>query len=476
MDDQVKVRGFRVEPGEVRTVLERHPDVGQAVVSVREGADRTRQLVAWVEPASGAAPPVDTLRSFLSERLPEYMVPSAIGVVEAFPMTPNGKVDRARLPDPQELSVAAGRVPPRNPTEEVLAGIFAEVLGIDAVGVHDDFFDLGGDSLLSLRVVDRAMHAGLSLGADTLFRHPTVAALTKVVRTTSASGDGKWSSLVSLRTAGTRRPLFLVHTTPGDVFGYARLVRRLGPDQPCYGLQALGLSDPTLAHRSIEAQARYYIEQIRTIQPHGPYLLGGWCYGGMVAFEMASQLRVQGEPIGLVALIEAVAPWPAPGTEALRYAGELGRAFARMGPVGWSDWIAARALRLHVDKRTAAEILEVEIGQGPLANREVVSEINLRAFYAWRPRFYDGTVAILRSSDRRPGTIDHPTMRWTALARHVRCYSVSGAHHEVLQEPHVGMLAAHLGEALDEAAGRAPDTSSVEDDLTGIDNRAAARR
>ncbi len=372
------------------------------------------------------------------------------------PLSPNGKVDRARLPDPRHASgdSARDRVPPRNPTEELLAGVFAEVLGASELGVHDDFFELGGDSLLSLRVIDRAMHAGLHISADTLFRYPTVAKLARVVRTSSAGRDGDWSCLVALRTTGTRPPLFLVHTTPGDVLGYARLVRRLGPDQPCYGLQSLGLYDPTLAHHTIEAMARHYIAQMRLVQPRGPYFLAGWCYGGMVAFEMAGQLLVRGEQVGMVALIEAMAPWPGTAPAAMRYAGEIGRALWEMGPTGWSDWVMARARRVGVDERTSSEILAVEIGEGPLANRNAVSQMNMQAFRMWRPRYYDGTLTILRGTEPRPGTIDHPTLRWSPLARKVDCHTVPGAHHEVLHEPNVPVLAAYLQAAMDRVLGR----------------------
>ena len=308
-DDQVKIRGFRVELGEIESVLVRYGSVGQAVVTV---LSERQQLAAYVTLSSTHAV-VDpaAVREYVAQILPDYMVPSAVVVLDELPLTPNGKVDRRALPAP-DFAVSVGRGQPRTPQEELLCGLFAEVLGLERVGTEDGFFDLGGHSLLATRLVSRVRAVlGVELPVRAVFEAPTVAGLAQRL---DADDDGRSSFdvVLPLRTGGSNPPLFCVHPAMGLAWAYSRLLRSLGPDQPVYGLQARAATRTTGLPDSVEAMAADYLDRIREIQPHGPYRLLGWSFGGTVAHTIATRLQAQGEQVDLLAVLDAVPDQAAP--------------------------------------------------------------------------------------------------------------------------------------------------------------------
>ncbi|MCO5994851.1 amino acid adenylation domain-containing protein [Actinoallomurus rhizosphaericola] len=297
-DTQVKVRGFRIEPGEIEAVLAEQDGVGRAAVVVREDRPGDRRLVAYV---TGDADPAE-LRRAAARTLPGHLVPSAVVVLDALPLSPSGKLDRAALPAP-ELSVASR--PPLGPLEEVLCGLFAEVLGLDRVGVEDGFFELGGDSLLATRLAGRVRaELGADLPVRTVFEAPTVAALALRLDAAPAGGTAPLDVLLPLRARGDRPPLFCVHPAVGVAWSYAGLLRHL-PDRPVYGLQARGIARDEDLPGSMEDMAADYVAVIRGVQPHGPYHLLGWSLGGLIAHAMAVRLRADGEQVALLALMDA---------------------------------------------------------------------------------------------------------------------------------------------------------------------------
>jgi len=305
IDHQVKLRGYRIEPGEIEVVLAEHPGVKTTLALVREDQPGDTRLVAYVVPKDGQALEVGNLRDYLKKKLPEYMVPGAFVMLESLPLTPNKKVDRLSLPTPDRIrsQPKEGYTAPRTPMEKKLAEIWALVLGLDQVGINDNFFDLGGHSLLAVRLfayIEQTI--GRKLPLAILFKASTIEQMARIIRDNGQQAP--WSSLVEIQPDGSRQPLFLMHAAGGNVLCYRNLALHLGPDQPVYGLQSRGLDDRQPFHSRIDEMASYYIEAIKRVQPEGPYLLGGYCLGGSIALEIGHQLRAAGDEIDLLALFE----------------------------------------------------------------------------------------------------------------------------------------------------------------------------
>ena len=307
IDHQVKIRGYRIELGEIESVLATHPSVHHCVVVAREDTPGDKRLVAYMVPARDQRPVSRMLREFLSAKLPDYMVPSGFVVLDAMPLTPNGKVDRKALPLPTRENSAIERefVAPRNPLEKQLVGIWEGILGIAPIGVTDNIFDLGVNSLIAAQLFAKIEKTiGSKLPPAPLFQAPTVESLARLL-TDHGSAASRWTSLVAIKTEGSKTPLFCVHGGAGTVLLFNSLARRLAAGRPIYGLQSQGLYGRDLPHTSIEEMAAHYVKEIRSVQPQGPYLLSGWCFGGIVAFEMAQQLHAMGEQVDLLAMLNA---------------------------------------------------------------------------------------------------------------------------------------------------------------------------
>ncbi|MGW7052598.1 amino acid adenylation domain-containing protein [Streptomyces sp. NPDC054887] len=299
-DGQIKLRGFRIEPGEIEETLARHPGVGRVAVVVFDEGPGGKRLVAYAVPRAGHSLTGEELLRWAGGELPEHMVPSAAVLLDDIPLTVNGKPDRRALPAPAPAAAPSGR-PPRTPREEVLCGLFEEILGVRGVGIDDNFFTLGGHSLLGVRLVSRMRTAlGLERGVRDLFRTPTVAGLLA----DEPSGFDPMGVLLPLQPGGTRRPLFAVHPGTGVGWSYVGLARHLGPDQPLYAIQARALSELGHSPRTVEEMAEDYLEHIRRVQPHGPYRFLGWSFGGTVAHALAVRLAELGERTELLAMMD----------------------------------------------------------------------------------------------------------------------------------------------------------------------------
>jgi thioesterase domain-containing protein/acyl carrier protein len=309
IDHQVKIRGFRIELGEIEAALAKHPDIQQAIVTAREDNRGDRRLVAYLVPKQKTVPPQNELRNFIRAKLPDYMIPSFFVALDTLPLTPNRKVNRQALPAPEAASseLSGGVTGPRNTLELRLLRIWEEVLNVKLIGVNDNFFDLGGHSLIAVRLfAEIEKNFGKKLPLALLFQAPTIEELATYL--SQEEWVPSWSSLVAIQPSGFKPPFFCVHAHGGNVLNFRDLARCLGTDQPFYGLQALGLDGQQPRHSQIEEMASHYLSEIKTVQPHGPYFLGGYCFGGKVAFEMAHQLRAQGQEVSLLALIDAYAP------------------------------------------------------------------------------------------------------------------------------------------------------------------------
>ncbi|MBH8561107.1 amino acid adenylation domain-containing protein [Nostoc sp. CENA67] len=306
-DFQVKIRGFRIEVAEIEMALFKTGKLKEVVVVAREDIANDKKLVAYLVAQQQTKPTTQELRDYLRDKLPDYMIPSAFVFLDRLPLTPNGKVDRLALPAPS--FTLENCVSPRDDLERQLIQIWESVLGIHPIGIQDNFFDLGGNSLLAVRIfAEIEQKFGHQLPLAALFPSGTVEELAQIIREKQNQSKACWSSLVKIQPQGSKPPLFLIHSLGGEILCYRNLATYLGVEQPVYGLQPQGLDGKQSPFVCIEDMAFHYIQEIQTIQPQGPYFLAGYSFGGVVAFEIAQQLHKQGQKVGLVAMFDTCRP------------------------------------------------------------------------------------------------------------------------------------------------------------------------
>lgn len=443
IDHQVKIRGFRIELGEIEVVLRQHRAVSEAVVVAREDAPGDKRLVAYVV-AREPAPTVSQLRNFLKEKLPEYMMPSAFVTIRAMPLTPNGKVNRRALPPPDQADLAANEkfAAPRDILESRLIKLWETVLGVRPIGVRHNFFELGGHSLLAVRLMHRIEQAlGKTLPIATLFQAPTVAQLAAILR--QEGWSPAWSSLVPIQPSGSKLPFFCVHGAGGAVIRFYDLARYLGSDQPVYGLQAQGLDGKDSYHTRVEDMATHYIKEIRSVQPEGPYFLGGYSLGGIVAFEMAQQLMAQGQEPPLVVLFETFCP-PCVGDTFAHECWALFKLFWITAPEKWS--YVSRKFQTLV-ARIRAPLRDMRL-PGALKNVRRACQQSARDYI---PRVYPGRVIMFQSSERPLMPFRDPRAGWNAYAcQGLEIREIPSDHDNILLEPQVRFVAEQLKVCLGE--------------------------
>lgn len=310
-DDQVKLRGYRIELSEIEAILTEHADIQSCIVVLNEDST-DRQLTAYVVPVEEAQPTPRQLQNYLGQRLPNYMLPVAYIILDTLPLTPNGKVDRRSLPAPvrANIAVSSDLQAPKDALEMQLAQIWEDVLNVQRIGVDDDFFDLGGHSLLAVNLISRIEKlTGKKPPLSTLFQAPSVRCLANILR--ADNWDPRWNSLVPVQPDGSRTPLFLVPPAASTSMRFVTLSRYLGNDQPVYGFDLIGDDDQEIPLDRVEDIAAQFVHQLVMQQPRGPYLVGGMCFGAHVAFEMAQQLGRQGRQ-ATVLVIDVSAPYNGP--------------------------------------------------------------------------------------------------------------------------------------------------------------------
>jgi aspartate racemase len=464
IDNQVKVRGFRIELGEIEAALAEHPSVREAVVVARKD-EGDKHLVAYLTAREGRELIVDELRGFLQQKLPDYMVPSVFVPLESMPLTPIGKVDRRALPSTNGFkpNSAKGFAAPGDELEIKLTRLWERVLGIDSIGINDNFFELGGHSLLAVRLfalVEKSF--GRNLPLATLFQAPTVKQLAGALR--DEGWQAAWSSLVKIQGGDQRPPFFCVHAAGGNVLEYRDLARAMGPDRPFYGLQAKGLDGKQEPHTTIKEMAAHYLEEMRDVQPEGPYLIGGRSSGGTIAFEMACQISAAGQKVALLALLDT---YPAgyfkllPGSGTLgqrvsRYAKKLASHRDNLRQLGASAKVGylLNKLRYAPDKikhklyRRAYKIYK-RFGRPLPPVLKNIEEINFTAVKDYVPQTYSGSVTLFLASDL---TADYDLRDgWRELvAGEIEAHEIPGNHINIIKEPHVGALAEKLRTCLDQ--------------------------
>jgi amino acid adenylation domain-containing protein len=464
-DHQVKIQGYRVELGEVEHALSVHEGVrGAAVIAVQ--TETGRQLAAFVVAADPERPvDGDALREHVAGKLPAYMVPSQVLVLDRLPVTTNGKLDRTALAGLWRNGASrvgaspAGQphVAPRTPTEAALAGIWREVLAVERVGVHDDFFAIGGHSFAALLVSTTiADELGRRVGLGVILQERTVARLAALLDG-AAGRSGHWSPLVELCAAGAGTPLALVHPAGGNVLCYRAFAERLG--RPCYGLQAPGLSGEQAPAADVRELAARYVHALRAARPHGPYLLAGWSSGAVLAFEVAAQLQAVGEPVERLIVLDAPAPLDhRPVDEVsmvLWFLEDLAVGFDP-GAVDAGTLRRLRAAPSARDRLTLGLSLLPARGSpaapdaGHLGPVFDVFRATVAACRAYRPEPITADLCVIRAADGAVSEFaDHPAAAspdwgWAGLTTgRVHCVTAPGRHHTILTD-HVGAVVDEL--------------------------------
>jgi amino acid adenylation domain-containing protein len=451
VDHQVKIRGLRIELGEIEGALVEHPDVKEAAV-VTEGSASDLRLIAYVAARQEFSTSAAELRAFLKARVPGYMVPSVFVFVAALPRTPNGKLDRHALPAviSSEDSGKTGPIPPRNATERKLARIWSEVFATEVADVTQDFFELGGHSLLAASLLDGVeKEFGNPLSLAFVFQAPTIELMAETLRRPDESLRSR--AIVPIQPKGSRPPLFWIRGGPR----FRLLAQKLGPDQPFLGLD-LPFWDATrlTAPYRLEDIAAYLVKAMREVQPHSPYALGGLCVNAVLAYEVAQQLRQQGEEIALLAMFDAhnQAFYKNPLKDG-RYSGRIKY---HLSNLFHSDVKESSAYMLDLLDEARRKIersvwqLSSNSGKNATGGRPHNTDFVVHpAFHRYEPKPFQGKIALFQSSDWPTGPYFDFKLGWTDLVGDgLEFYRIPGDHPSMFVEPNVNLVASRLSSYL----------------------------
>jgi len=472
-DAQVKVHGYRIELGEIEAVLNSHPSVRQSVV-VLQTTGNGQRLVGYFQVAPGAATAPAELQEHLRKMLPEYMVPAVLLSVEQFALTGSGKVDRSRLPAPDlampgtgdDDSRLAAELPQDSALRQIEGDLCAwcqELLGLPSISPLDDFFAVGGHSLVAAELVHRVakkyeVHLRLS-GFVKARRFRAIAKMIDDERAGNEVNSSRYSPLVTIRATGSKPPVFLLAGIGGSIVNFELLARSLDPDRPVYAIETHGLDRNNGVLTTIEGMARMYLQEIRKIQPAGPYHLVGYSFGGVVAYEMAHQLNASSQEAGIIGLID---------TSEYRYQQKV---IAGLKPTErWHSVYRSRFRRLlfgprrfnAFSERMRIKLVKCLFGLSGKLGRPLPQSIGKsedRNFYAlnqYTPKPYSQPVHLFRclETDRFDGP--DPLLGWGSLAKNIVVHGVPGQHGEVVREPYVHTLGAIVENCLQTAESAVP--------------------
>jgi amino acid adenylation domain-containing protein len=424
-DHQVKIRGYRIELGEIEAQLAQHPQVREAVVLAREDVPGEKRLVAYFTD-TGESAPIESLRAYLRQHLPAYMVPAAFVQLERLPLTPNGKLDRESLRRPyQEAHDDLSYEAPQGQNEVELARIWKEILQVERVGRHDNFFDLGGHSMLAVKMTTQISRIlGIEGDAQKIFQYPTLSEFSQKLLGDIPGQAEESSDIVLLRSKGTQPPLFLVHEVTGNVRNLTRLANSIDPAIPVYGLQ---LSAANSAG-SVQELAAYHLRMIIRVQPHGPYRIAGYSFGGLVAYEIAKQLLAEDQAVEFVGLLDTYAP-------------------GHIGPHEHDERSARYVEYLTAMSRSATTEAErlMYMRQIPIFK----ACIDAQAAYLIEP--IRRAVSLFRAAERDNGDLTNGWGQY--ISSDLRVYSVQGNHRSMTTEPNVQCLAEAMSRVIRESVG-----------------------
>ncbi|MFN6487124.1 MULTISPECIES: non-ribosomal peptide synthetase, partial [unclassified Nostoc] len=468
IDNQVKIRGFRIELGEIEAVLGQYDDIKSCCVIVREDTPGNKRLVAYVLPHQHCKPKIYELRNFLKVKLPDYMVPNAFVILEEMPLTPNGKVDRRALKAPSNINNLDTFVQPRNTIELQLTHIWSKILKLENVGVKDNFFDLGGHSLLVPYLIAQIKQQfSKDIPLVTVYQHPTIEELAEVLQ--KDAGVFSWSPLVELQPKGSNPLLFCLPGSGSHAFYLYNLSRCLGCDQPFYSFQANHLGREIAP---VEDMASEYIQALQAVQPQGPYFLAGHSSGGRVAYEMAQQLLRQGQAIALVAILDTTAPDPQEpqmewddATWLIKIADTMKTMYAKDMDMDTDAFPLSdldEQLKYVLEYLKMLEILPLDADTTSLKQLMHAFKVDVKAFFEYVPQqVHPVPLALLRASESNikepvnesePGIFHDVAWGWNTLSSEpVNVQFVPGNHITMMIPPHVQVLADRLRDCIEQA-------------------------
>ncbi len=442
-DDQIKLRGYRIEPEEIRGAITRHPAVRDAIALLKTSANGDSRIVAYLISKTSDRPDADELRGFLRRRLPDYMIPASFVFLEAFPLNSNGKIDRRALPNPKMSSNGSATTEPADQIEERLRDIFRSVLGVSAVGVNDDFFDVGGHSLTAAHLFREInICFKLDLPLATLFHAPTVRRLAALIRGSAAEQMN--APIVQIQPNGSRLPIYCIGAADGEVIVYRRFALELGPDQPLYGLQPFRLFGPL---PTVKQLATAYIDELRKMGESQPFCLVGYSFGGLVAVEMARQLQCDGIAPPIVALIDTSYPLGCRANESWEH--RISRYRYNWNQIAHGSGLSYVIQRAKDRFGRLARSASFQTGV-PLPNSPSdVYSLQERAAESYRIKSYNGRVYLFRAESQQQefftGGVE---LGWSRVLSDLVVKEVPGDHGTINTGTNLKILARNLKECL----------------------------
>ncbi|MEM7331934.1 MAG: amino acid adenylation domain-containing protein [Chloroflexota bacterium] len=471
VDHQIKIRGVRIEPGEIVNVIESHPDVKQTAVLPKLNADNQKYLAAYLVPTLGKTVDINKLRQWLRQRLADAMVPSVFMMMDALPITPNGKLDRKALPEPEKQIIERKRpfVAPTTDIQKRLAAIWESVLNVSPIGIDDDYFDLGGHSLMAVQLfAEIEAELGANLPLATLFQNSTIAHIASLIE--APQDDDLWSSLIEIQSTGEKTPFFCVHGITGDIMWFRELGQLMAPERPFWGIQSQGLDGVKEPFKDIASMATHYIATMKQVQPEGPYIIGGASFGGTVAMEMAQQLTASGEEVAQLIIFDHTPPNTLSDEDnqqtrmetAIGFAKNFPRwfkSFTDLGPAAMMDRVQ-RKLRVaqkpdpqatqnnngHSKANMPLDLLEaadiIDYADDLPEHRRQLITANFVAIDTYQPKSWNGRVLLLKAKSRPLFGRSDPIVAWQKLVgnENLTAVEVDGSHEGMFHQPHVQPL------------------------------------
>lgn len=472
IDNQVKLRGYRIELGEIEAVISKYSDVSQVATIVRNDNQGSKTLVAYFTSKDDKINIENELRKYLENKLPQYMIPQFFIKLDKFPLTANGKIDRNDLPSPKDVVTGKKEYKePSNELERQIVEIWKKIIGVGKISVDDKFNEVGGDSLMAVILFfELERLTGKNMPLSTLLRAPTVRELavefgnqgknkgkeTDVINAVRRENVDKqiWSSLVEIKKTGRQRPFFCFHAAGGNVLNYLQIASHLDVDQPMYGIQSIGLDGRTKPIRRLEEMASYYKNEIKSIQPHGPYLLGGGSMGGMIAFEVAQQLKRDGDKIILLVMFDTLGPNYKHYTLNGEVKGVMNKlklywdSITSKGHIEKVQFIGAKIISVIVSRMKGLICSIYYLLNIPIPHNIrywYIEQVNIRALLNYTPKFYDGEITIITGSIEENGVFNDPKRGWENVALGgIKVFNIAGEHEKLVEKTELSQIVSNL--------------------------------